>query len=108
MINTTSEDDQLNTNKPASRDIPYWARPVAKLKVTDIPGGAVNLNVENRQVVGPLQGFGPLWQKTYRVRMSGVEVTPSEVVKVWKNAIIRSFFYQLAAPLRWVGKSARS
>lgn len=84
-MKTSSNDDHLTTHKAGSRDIPYWARPVAKLKVTDIHGGAINLNVENRQVVGPLQGFGPLWQKTYRVRLSGVEIAPAEVVKVWKE-----------------------
>jgi hypothetical protein len=43
------------------------------------------MNVEGRHVVGPLQGFGQLWQKTYQVRLSGVEVTPAEVIKVWKE-----------------------
>lgn len=85
-MNTPSNDDQLIGRTAEIRDIPYWARPVAKLKVTDIPGGAINLNVENRQVVGPLQGFGPLWQKTYRVRLSGAEATPAQVVKVWKES----------------------
>ena len=45
-----------------SGDEAYWAQPVSKLKVAHAPAGAVNLNVEGRQVVGPLQGFGQLWQ----------------------------------------------
>lgn len=67
-----------------SKDARYWAGQVTTLKVGEVPAGAVNLNVEGRRVVGPLQGFGPLWQKTYRVRLSGVEVTPAAVVSVWK------------------------
>jgi hypothetical protein len=61
-----------------------WASPVSHLKVGQLPPEAVNLNVEGRQVVGPLQGFGQLWQKTYRVHLRGVAVTPAEVVAVWK------------------------
>ena len=38
-----------------------------------------------RHEVGALQGFGPLWQKTYRVPLTNVEVTPTEVVRAWKE-----------------------
>jgi hypothetical protein len=62
-----------------------WAAPVKTLKVGSLPSEAVNLNVEGRQLTGPLQGFGQLWQKTYRVRLSGVGVSPAEVIKVWKE-----------------------
>ena len=69
----------------APRDAAYWAQPVSKLKVSAVPGGAVNLNVEGRQVVGPLQGFGKMWQKTYRVRLPGVTLSSAEVMKIWKT-----------------------
>jgi len=68
-----------------SRDAAYWAEPVSKLKVGRMPTGALNLNVEGRQVVGPLQGFGQMWQKIYRVRLSNAEVKPAEVIKTWKE-----------------------
>jgi hypothetical protein len=71
------------TNTP--RDAAYWAGRVDTLKVADVPTGAVNLNVDGRRVVGPVQGFGQLWQKTYRVRLDGANVTPQEVVRVWKE-----------------------
>ena len=29
----------------------------------------MNLNVEGRRLPAPLQGFGKMWQKTYRVRL---------------------------------------
>ena len=47
--------------------------------------GAINLNVEGRDVTGPLQGFGRLWQKTFRVRLEGASLTPTEVVALWKR-----------------------
>lgn len=62
-----------------------WAAAVSALKVANVPDGAVNLNVEGRPMVGPLQGFGPLWQKTYTVRLSGARAAPAEVVRVWKE-----------------------
>jgi hypothetical protein len=62
-----------------------WAAPTQGLKVSDIPSGVLNLNVEGRLVAGPLQGFGHLWQKTYRVHLDGVDVSPEEVVTFWKE-----------------------
>lgn len=74
------------------RDEDNWAKPVSKLHVGDLPTRAINLNVEGRQVTGPLQGFGQLWQKTYlirmvapRVHMTGEAATPKDVVKTWKE-----------------------
>ena len=76
--------DKGNSPEPRS-DVPHWAKPFKKLEVSDLPSGASSLNVEGRRVVGPLQGFGQMWQKTYRVRLSGVQVTPAEVVTFWKE-----------------------
>lgn len=61
-----------------------WARPVGRLKVGGVPEGAINLNVEGRQLTGPLKGFGQMWQKTYRVTLAGTSVAPKEVIKIWK------------------------
>ena len=67
------------------RDAEYWADPVTKLKLGESPAGAVGINVEGKQVVGPLQGFGKMWQKTYWVRLSGATVSPVEVIREWKE-----------------------
>ncbi len=67
------------------RDAAFWARRVEKLEVSNVPTGATNLNVQGRHEVGALQGFGKLWQKTYRVRLTATQVTPEEAVKVWKE-----------------------
>ena len=61
-----------------------WAKPVDKLKVTESPKDAINLNVEGRQLSGLTHGFGQLWQKTYKVRLSGVEISPQAVIEAWK------------------------
>jgi len=61
-----------------------WAKPVDKLKVSESPKEAINLNVEGRQLSGLTHGFGQLWQKTYKVRLSGIEITPEEVITAWK------------------------
>ncbi len=36
------------------KDAGNWADPVARLKLGEVPSGAVNLNVEGRRAVGPL------------------------------------------------------
>jgi hypothetical protein len=61
-----------------------WAGPVTRLTVRETPTGALNLNVDGKRLVGPLQGFGQLWQKTYRVALIGAAVTPAEVIAEWK------------------------
>jgi hypothetical protein len=72
----------MSDNTP--RDAANWARRAPTLKVGELPPEAVNLNVDGRQAVGPLQGFGQLWQKTYRVRLAGCGATPEDVIAVWK------------------------
>ena len=68
-----------------SRDAAYWAQPVSTMKVGRMPTGALNLNVEGRQTMSPLQGFGQLWQKTFRVPLSGTSIKPAEVIRIWKE-----------------------
>ena len=67
------------------RDAAYWAGHVETLKVGEVPAGVININVDGRRVVGPLQGFGALWQKTYQVRLRREGLTPAEIVRVWKE-----------------------
>lgn len=62
-----------------------WAKPIDRLAMGDVPAEAINLNVSGKRLSGPLQGFGQLWQKTYRVRFEGADPTPQEVVSVWKR-----------------------
>ncbi|HYY79195.1 MAG TPA: hypothetical protein VFD04_08440 [Actinomycetes bacterium] len=68
----------------APRDAAYWAKNVSTLKLGEVPAKAVNLNVTGKRVVGPVQGFGKMWQKTVRVELRGAEVSPTEVITTWK------------------------
>ncbi len=82
---TTKRQTITATMVTTPRDAPYWAEPTDKLTVSSIPDGAINLNVEGRVVISPLQGFGQLWQKTYRVQLKGVNSNTAEVMEVWKK-----------------------
>jgi hypothetical protein len=67
-----------------ARSATGWSRPVDRLAVGPVPATALNLNVEGRRLVGPVQGFGRLWQKRYRVRLTGAGVTPQQLIATWK------------------------
>jgi len=67
------------------RDAASWAQQATTMKVSRVPTGALNLNVEGRQPLSPLQGFGQMWQKTYRVRLKGSPAQPTEVIRTWKD-----------------------
>jgi hypothetical protein len=70
------------TEQPRNAD--SWAKPVSTLTVTQAPEGAPNL-VDGKRLLSPVQGFGKMWQKTYRVRLDGVETTPQAVVAAWRD-----------------------
>jgi len=62
-----------------------WAPNISTLSVTEKPAGAMNKNVDGRRVLGPLQGFGSLWQKTYRLSIRKPGLLPADVIKIMKN-----------------------
>lgn len=66
-------------------DAVHWTQYISPLKVQRTPTGALNLNVDGRHVLGPLQGFGQLWQKTFRIRLKGLKLTAGEVIQTWKE-----------------------
>lgn len=66
------------------RNAASWATPVDKMEVGNVPASAMNLNVQGRRPTGPLQGFGQLWQKTCRIRLEDISVSPTEVIGEWK------------------------
>ena len=81
----TTESQPTNVERRTDRDAEHWAKPVARLRVTAIPEGAAAYTVEGRRLTSPIQGFGWLWQKTFRVRLDGANVTPAEVIATWKQ-----------------------
>jgi len=66
-----------------------WAKPVEQLDLAEIPAGARALNVQGRRLFGPLQGFGQLWQKTYRIGLCDSKLTPEQVIEIWKQQVPR-------------------
>ncbi|MHB8460841.1 MAG: hypothetical protein ACYDB6_12400, partial [Candidatus Limnocylindrales bacterium] len=70
--------DTETPHRPA--DDANWSKPVDRLAVGAVPASALNLNVEGRRLVGPVQGFGQLWQKRYRIGLGGSDATPEHVI----------------------------
>jgi hypothetical protein len=75
---------QLTDEQVAARDAANWAKAVTRLKVTDVPEGAININVAGKRLAGPIQGFGKMWQKTYQVSLSAELVSPTDLIAMWK------------------------
>ncbi len=69
----------------ATRSDDGWAPPTPRLHLqTPPPPDAVNLNVNGRRLIGVVQGFGQLWQRTYRIQLSDRGLQPADVISVWK------------------------
>jgi Domain of unknown function (DUF4158) len=66
-----------------------WAKPVEQLSIAEMPAVALSLNVQGRRLFGPLQGFGQMWQKTYRIVLRNRELTPQQVIAAWKENVPR-------------------
>jgi hypothetical protein len=75
--------EQPSTPK-TPRNAASWAKPVDTLSVGDVPTEAINLNVAGRRMAGPLNGFGQMWQKSYRVQLTNSTAMPAEVIATWK------------------------
>jgi hypothetical protein len=73
-------DTQGTTNRD---DAEAWAHPVERLVATGT--GASTDTVTGRRVAGPLQGFGQLWQKTFSVRLDGIDISPEDLVAHWRD-----------------------
>jgi hypothetical protein len=66
------------------RDAGNWAKPVSTLTVTEAPEGAPNL-VEGKRLLSPVQGFGKMWQKTYKLPLTGIQTSPQRVIAAWRD-----------------------
>ena len=73
--------------KMPKRPADSWAKPVERLKISEKPAGASTLNVHGRRLFGPLQGFGQLWQKTYRIGLQDSKLSPQQVIATWKQSV---------------------
>ena len=64
------------------RDTGRWAAKVDRLAVEQ-RDGMRGTNVAGRRLTGPVQGFGKMWQKTYRLSV-GDTVSPEQAIATWK------------------------
>jgi hypothetical protein len=65
------------------RDAASWARKVDRLEVNP-RAGVRGTNVAGRRLTGPVQGFGKMWQKSYRMK-AGTEIAPEQAIATWKE-----------------------
>ena len=72
-----------DTAQAAPRDAASWARKVDRLEV-DHRSGVRGTNVAGRRLTGPVQGFGKMWQKTYRMD-AGSQITPEQAIATWRE-----------------------
>jgi hypothetical protein len=50
-----------------------------------MPPQARNINVNRRRAVGPVRGFGQLWQKTYHLAIDKANVKPADAIRALKE-----------------------
>jgi hypothetical protein len=67
----------------APRDAQSWAAKVDRLAV-DQRAGVRGTNVAGRRLTGPVQGFGKMWQKTYRMEV-GDAIEPAAAIALWRS-----------------------
>ena len=65
------------------RNADSWARKVDRLEVNPREG-VRGTNVAGRRLTGPVQGFGKMWQKSYRMK-AGAEIGPEQAIATWKE-----------------------
>jgi hypothetical protein len=70
-------------SQPSREDGASWARKVDRLEV-DHRDGVRGTNVAGRRLTGPVQGFGKMWQKTYRMN-AGTQITPEAAIAMWRE-----------------------
>jgi pyruvate/2-oxoglutarate dehydrogenase complex dihydrolipoamide dehydrogenase (E3) component/anti-anti-sigma regulatory factor len=62
-----------------------WAKPASELFVPQMPKEARNLNVNGLRAVGPVNGFGQLCQKVFRLHIKHPAITPEQAVAALKE-----------------------
>jgi hypothetical protein len=77
----TAPPDGAQAAQPRNAD--SWAKKVDRLQVEQ-RDGVRGTNVAGRRLTGPVQGFGKMWQKTYRMN-AGSQITAEEAIAVWRQ-----------------------
>ena len=71
------------TTVAAPRDAANWATKVDRLQV-GARDGVRGTNVDGRRLTGPVQGFGKMLQKSYRLDI-GTVLAPTAAIAVWRE-----------------------
>lgn len=79
---TAAGDESPRAAAPRPRDAGRWAAKVDRLAVKR--RGFRGANVDGRYLTGPIQGFGKMWRKTYRLDV-GTGVSPQVAIATWKQ-----------------------
>ena len=69
-----------SNEQAAARDAAHWAKSVSELSVSEVPEGATGINVAGKRLTSPIQGFGKMWQKTYRMRLPADVAPAADVI----------------------------
>jgi hypothetical protein len=75
--------DRDAADNGSPRNAASWAKKVERLEV-DPREGVRGTNVAGRRLTGPVQGFGKMWQKTYRMK-AGSQIEPEQAITTWKE-----------------------
>jgi anti-anti-sigma factor len=70
---------------PLLKNDDNWALPLEHLLVPQMPSEAINLNVNGRRTSGPQQGFGQLWEKTYRIDLTDSGLATAQIIDTVKK-----------------------
>ncbi len=68
---------------PPRDDAASWAKKVERLQVEQ-RDGVRGTNVAGRRLTGPVQGFGKMWQKSYRMDV-GSQISPEQAIETWRQ-----------------------
>lgn len=79
-----NHDDDQKVCRPKV-DTRYWATAVSSLTVPPMPREPRNLNVDGLRITSPVNGFGQLWQKIYRLYINDPKITPEYTIEVLKQ-----------------------
>lgn len=61
-----------------------WYRPVDVIECCHVPEEANNLNVHGRKPTSPLQGFGRMWLRSYRIALAVKNTSTHILMDEWK------------------------
>ena len=82
QIGLSHREATATPRRQASTADASWAKKVDRLQV-DPREGVRGTNVAGRRLTGPVQGFGKMWQKTYRMDVG--QVPPEQAIATWRE-----------------------